>query len=89
MGVTVWQVVAWLENIKPEDRDSTTISDGAVFNDEEIALHFARGVEIRGGKVACIKRRESGSGWFESMEEYRRLGSMSLSEISQISSRGK
>ena len=89
MGVTVWQVVAWLENIRPEDRNSTTLSDGAVFNDEQIAKHFARGVELRGGKVSSIKKHESGASWFESLEEHRRLGSMSLSEISEIAKGGE
>jgi len=89
MGITVWQVVAWLENIKPEDRNSTTLSDGAVFSDEQIAKHFARGVELRGGKVSSIKKHENGASWLESLDEQRRLGSMSLSEISEISKRGK
>ncbi len=86
--MTTYQVICWFKNIKPEDRNSRNLSDGAVFSDEGEAIKFARGVIGSGGELlGDIRVHENGRAWFDSVEEYNRAGLMTSAELNAIGKR--
>lgn len=79
-----WRVVVWYGNIKPEDRGSTTMSDGAMFVREEDVRTFCRRTEAEGGKIVSVTEHKRPGFWYETLEEFDRLGAMSLQELEAL-----
>lgn len=82
-----YRVVVWYPNIKPEDRDSRTLSDGAQFAKQADAVAFARRVRLSGGAVKCTQTIEDPTIWYASLAEFDRFGRRSLAEIEQWKAR--
>ena len=87
--MTTYQVICWFANIRPEDRNSTTLSDGAIFSTEDAAREFANRVVRQGGKISYVRVRENGTAWWESVAEYDRAGLMTSGELEAIGRRGR
>jgi len=74
------RVSVWHGGIKPKDRNSRTISDGAIFNHEEDARKFQMRVLLNGGAIAALNEFEGNHG-YESLEEFDSIGRMSSDEL--------
>lgn len=79
-----WRVVVWYGNIAPLARDSTTLSDGAVFRDEQQASRFARSVIATGGKFSHATVIDAPKMWYETVEHFARLGRMTVAELGEL-----
>lgn len=84
-----YRVIVWHGNISPEHRDNTTLSDGAQFRHLNDAEEYIRRVVGGGGKLMRIQAIENPTFWFESLDEYDRMGSMTADEIHAIGQRGR
>lgn len=81
---TAWQVTIWSPLIRPEDRTSRILSDGAVFRTRATALIYGYVVEQAGGAVQSITPVENPKCWYETLAHFRRLGSMTLVELEAL-----
>lgn len=79
-----YRCIVWHGNIQPEFRNSTTLSDGAIFSAAEDASAFCRRVAGEGGKVHSVRMIKNPTHWYDSLAEYDRLGSMTAAELAEL-----
>lgn len=84
-----YRIICWHGNIKPEDRDSRTLSDGAQFLHPEDAVAFVRRVVVNGGEIHSVKIVDPATFAYRSIEEYDSIGKMSTDQINEIANRDR
>lgn len=77
-----YRCIVWYGGII--SRNSTTISDGAIFSDESDATKYCQRVTSQGGKIHSVREVKNPPQWYESLEEFDRLGKMSVSELEAL-----
>jgi hypothetical protein len=85
--VFAFRVIVWHGNIAPNHRDSTTLSDGAIFRNPADVARYQHDVERAGGKVFCVRKIDNPRFCYDSLDEFYRIGSMSLAELEHVRTR--
>lgn len=76
-----YRCIVWHGNMR---RDSTTLSDGAIFANESDATAYCNRVKLRGGKIHSVREVKNPPQWYDSLEEFDRLGRMSVAELKEL-----
>ncbi len=87
--IIAYRVIVWHGNIKPEDRNSRNLSDGATFRNKSDVERYVRGVTGKGGMLCGIREIENPGFWYESLEEFDRTARMSVAELESLHLRCK
>jgi hypothetical protein len=81
------RVSVWHGTIKPEDRNSRNLGDGALFFSRKAVMQYQQEVIFGGGEIASLSVIENPTVAYTSLEEWKAVGKMSLAELLALKNR--
>ena len=75
------RVSVWHGAIKPEDRNSRNLGDGAVFFSRKAAMQYQQEILSGGGEIAALNVIENPTVAYTSLEEWKAVHRMPLDEL--------